>query len=233
MQTMVILQSWDLLVERIRTLLDGAGQATLDLLLALVVVMVGWLIALVVAQLVLWLLRTLRFNDGVRSLLGDDAPPLRHEPSRVAARVVQGTIMVLAVMLAADVLGFELTRSVGDRLREVLPRVVAASIVLAVGVAGAMLMGGLARRLFASAGLRGSRMRGQVVTIVLTGFAVLLSLEQLGLAAQIIIGLGLTAVGSVGLAIALAFGLGCRELARDFVVEYLRSLNEERPQRSS
>jgi UDP-N-acetylmuramyl pentapeptide phosphotransferase/UDP-N-acetylglucosamine-1-phosphate transferase len=34
-----------------------------------------------------------------------------------------------------------------------------------------------------------------------------------------------------GLAIALAFGLGCRELARDFIVEYLRSHEDHAPRR--
>jgi len=61
---------------------------------------------------------------------------------------------------------------------------------------------------------------------VLSGFAVLLSLEQLGLAAQLILAIGVAATGAIGLAIALAFGLGCRDLARDFVVEYLSSLEE-------
>src|SRR2546426_1079064 len=97
-------------------------------------------------------------------------------------------------------------------------------LVLAMGVAIAMFLGGVARRVFAGVGLKGSRVRGQAVTIVLTCFAVLLSLEQLGLAAQFIIALGLTGVAAVGLGAALAFGLGCRDLARDFVVEYLRSL---------
>jgi len=45
--------------------------------------------------------------------------------------------------------------------------------------------------------------------------------------------LAIVAVAAVGLALGLAFGLGCRELARDFVVEYLRSLDEEGPERSS
>jgi hypothetical protein len=92
--------------------------------------------------------------------------------------------MVLVVMLAADVLGFELTTSVGDRLRDVLPRVVAASIVLIVGVAIAMLVGGISGRLFTRRRRARGRVRGQIVTIVLTGFTVLLALEQLGLAAS-------------------------------------------------
>lgn len=227
----VILQSqtWDELVYRVRALLEGAGHVVVAILLAVAVMLVGWLFALAIGRLVLYLLRALRFNDGVRQLMG--AGTLRHEPAALASWAAQWTIVLLVMMLALDVLGFNLTQSVGDRLRDVLPRVIAATIVLAVGVAVAMLFGAIARTLFAGAGLKGSRMRGQIVTIVLTGFAVLLALEQLGLAAQFIIALGLTAVAAVALAVGLAFGLGCRELARDFVVEYLRSLEEDAPQR--
>jgi hypothetical protein len=233
MHVAVVLQSWSLLVERVRMMLNGAWTGTMDLLLAVLVVAVGWLLSLLVARLLLWILRTARFNEGVRGMLGEGAPPLKHEPALIAARAAQGTVIVLAVMLAADALGFELSSSVGDRLREVLPRVVSASIVLVVGVAVAMMVGGAAGRLFVSAGVRTGRARGQIVTVVLTAFTILLSLEQLGLAAQFIIALGLTAIAAVGLGLALAFGLGCRELARDFVVEYLRSLDEERPGRPS
>lgn len=224
-------ESIDLLGERIRVLLAGSGQALIAFLIAVAVVAAGYLIAVALSRLVLWLLRALRFNEGMRNVLGTGGAPLRHEPAALAAWFVHWTVMVLAIMLAADVLGFELTRAVADRLRDILPRVIAATIVLAVGVSIAMLMGGVTRSLFAGGGFRGSRWRGQVVTAVLTGFAVLLALEQLGLAAQFIIALGLTVVGGLALGAALAFGLGCRDLARDFIVEYLRSLNEEGPQR--
>ena len=108
---------------------------------------------------------------------------------------------------------------------------IAATIVLVVGIALAMGLGAVTRRLFESAGFRGAAIRGRVVTVTLSAFVVLLALEQLGLAAQLILALAVTAVAAVGLAIALAFGLGCRELARDFVVEMLRSLEDETPHR--
>ena len=231
MRPIVVLQAWDLLIERVRLLLTGLGQTALDLSLALAVLLVGWLAATVIARLPMALLRLLRFNEAMRGLWSRDRESMRHEPAVVGAWIVHWTVMILALMLAADVLGFDLTHSVGDRLADLVPRVLAAAIVLAVGVAIAMTMGGLARRLFAGAGVRGSRARGQIVSVVLTGVAVLLALEQLGLAAQFIIAVGITAIGAVGLATALAFGLGCRELARDFVVEYLRSLDEDRPAR--
>jgi hypothetical protein len=89
----------------------------------------------------------------------------------------------------------------------------------------------MTRRLFESAGMRGARLRAQAVTVILIAFTALLALEQLGFAAQFIMALGITVVAGAGLAIALAFGLGCRELARDFVVEYLRSIETEGPRR--
>jgi hypothetical protein len=130
-------------------------------------------------------------------------------------------------MLAADVLGFELSSSVGQRMADLLPRVLAGVIVLAGGVVLAMLLGALTHRLFATAGFRGSRLRGQVVTAVGIGLATLMALEQLGLAAQFVFALAITAVAGVALAIGLAFGLGSRDLARDVLIEYLRSLEDE------
>ncbi|HYM81914.1 MAG TPA: hypothetical protein VEY91_10980, partial [Candidatus Limnocylindria bacterium] len=215
----------DRLTLRLQDLLAGSGEAAVALLIGVAVVLAGWMVATLFARLTLLLLRLLHFNPAMRRVLDVGG---RQEPAAIVAWAIHWTILAIAVMLAADILGFHLTASVGERLRELLPRVVSATIVLACGIAIAMLMGGIARSAFSSAGFRGGRWRGQVVTAVLTGFAVLLALEQLGLAAQFIIAVGITAVAAVGLAVGLSFGLGCRDLARDFVVEYLRSSDEDR-----
>ncbi len=128
-------------------------------------------------------------------------------------------------------LGFNLAASVGDRLNEVVPRIVTSAVLFAVGSLVAMLLGSVTQRFLETAGIRAARLQGQVVSVILIGFAALLALEQLGFAAQFVMALGIVAVAAAGLGLALAFGLGCRELTRDFVVEYLRSLDEERPKR--
>jgi small-conductance mechanosensitive channel len=193
-------------------------------------VLVGWVLGRLIGVGLRTLLRAAGFNEGVRRLAGEDAR-LRHEPAALAGWAVQWFIVLLTVMLAADVLGFDLSRSVTERLAELLPRVTAATIVLIVGIALAMGLGAGTRRLFDSAGFRGAELRGRIVTVTLSAFAVLLALEQLGLAAQFIVALAVTALASAGLALALAFGLGCRDLVRDFVVEMLRSLDDDTPQR--
>ncbi|MBI1795747.1 MAG: hypothetical protein HY076_02305 [Candidatus Eisenbacteria bacterium] len=223
-------QTWNLLVERVRALLGSAGAALTDWLLAIVVVLIGWLVARLLEVITRSLLRALRFNQGMRSLLGFVGAPT-HEPAAIASWAVRWTVTIVAVLLALDVLGLNLTSGVADRLVDALPRVVTATLLLAIGLVIAWVLGAVTRRLFEGAGLRGSRLRGQVVTAILTAFAVLLALEQLGFAAQFVMALGVTVVAAIGLAVGLAFGLGCRDLARDFVVEYLRSLDEDSRER--
>jgi hypothetical protein len=228
---MIASQTWDLLVERVRTLLSAGGQAVIDWLLALLVILIGWILARLLETFTLYLLRALRFNQGVRGLIGASGGEPTHEPAAFASWAVRWTLVVVTVLLALDVLGLNVTQGIGERLVETLPRVVTATIMLAAGLVLAWILGGVAHRLFEGAGLKGSRVRSQVVTAILSGFAVLLALEQLGFAAQFVMALGVTAVATVGIAVGLAFGLGCRDLARDFVVEYLRSLDEDRGQR--
>jgi len=229
--TMIILasQAWDNLMARLDGMFSGATEGLLAFLLALLVGLIGWAVAAIVATAVRLVLRALRFNEGVRGLAGGGPPG--KEPAALAAWAVYWVLIAVALILALDTMGMHLGEAVTDRLSDVLPRIVAAGFLLAIGVLVAMLLGALTRRFFDTAGLRGGRLRGQAVTAVLTGFAVLVALEQLGLAAQFVMAIGLIALAAVGLALGLAFGLGCRELARDFVIEYLRSMEEQGPQR--
>lgn len=212
--------------QRTITRLSDAGEFAIAMLLALVILLVGWILARAARALTRALLRRMHFNEMVRRLGAAESAVTAFEPASLAAWVVFWSVSLFAFVVAGDALGLELTLSVAERLREVLPRVVAATLEMVIGVGAAMALGAVTRHVFERIGARGSRLRGQVVTAVLSGFAILLALEQLGLAAQFIMALGITVMAAVGLAAAMAFGLGCRDLARDFVVEYLRSLDE-------
>lgn len=209
----------DVLGNRTANLLREATSGALVLLLGLAVLLIGWALARLISAALLAVLRKLRFNDAMRGVLGPGLRAAGGKPARIVSALVFWSVLALAALLGADALGLDLGPSVADRLRDVLPRVVSAGIEPVGGIAIAMGLGGLTTRLFESAGARHGALRGQVVASVLGGFAVLVALEQLGLAAEFIVALSLTAVAAVGIALALAFGLGCRDLARDFVVE--------------
>lgn len=222
--------AWSNLLARLGGLGSAAAQYGLNIAFALAVMVAGWAVAALVSRLLRALLRALRFDDGVRRLSAP-RPAARHEPAALAAWAVYWLLMAGAALLAFDMLGFSLATSVAQRLGEVVPRIVTSAVLFAIGGLIALVAGKLTQRFLESADIRAAKLQGRVVTAILTGFAALLALEQLGFAAQFVMAIGIVVVASAGLGLALAFGLGCRELARDFLVEYLRSLDEEGPKR--
>ena len=224
------MEPWSSLLTRLGDLGRAAGQGAVNVLVAIVVLLLGWAVAALVSRVVRGILRAARFDDGVRRVLGPGST-VRHEPAGVAGWVVYWLLMAGAALMAFEVLGYSLASSVATRLGEVVPRIVTSAVLFAVGSLIALLIGSIVRRFLESADIRAARFQGQVVSAVLTGFAALLALEQLGIAAQFVMAVGIVAVATTGLGLALAFGLGCRELARDFLVEYLRSLEDEGPKR--
>jgi len=211
---------------RLTELLMHTERGAIDLLIALAVVLVGWAVAAVLAWVLRAILRAARFNDGVRRIFGPRAAGDR-EPSDFAGWILYWLVLAWSALLALETLGFELRASLADRMLEVIPRIVAAAALLALGGVFSMVAGRVATGFFESGGLRAARLRGQAVTLVLLGFTGLLALDQLGFAAQFVMAAGLIGLAGAALALGLAFGLGCRDFVREFVVEYLRSLEDE------
>ena len=209
------------LLVRLQSMGGYARDGALVVGVAVLVLIVGWVLALLLGLLVRAILRVTGFNRAARPLFAD-GPLEGHEPAMVAGEAIRWLAFIGAAVLAVDLLGYDLSAA----LAEVTPRVLAAALILVGGSFVAMLLGALTRRFFASAGMRGARLRGQIVTSIFTFFAFVVALEQLGFAAQFVLALSLIVAGAAGLALALAVGLGCRDLARDFVVEYLRSMED-------
>ena len=207
---------------------DIAQQVGVALLILLALLVVAWITAAVASGLTRALLHASRFDEAVRRLTRDGGPA-RLQPSRAVASMVKLAVWMFAVLFGLELLGLHFATSVGERLAEVIPRVVTSSLLLGAGTVIAIALGTLTRHLLERAGMRGGRLQGQGVTVVAIAVAILIALEQLGFAAQFVMTLGVIAATSAGLALALAFGLGCRDLARDFLVEYLRAVEDSEP----
>ncbi len=196
-------------------------------LIAAVVTFLGWLLALGLS----------RGLQALLALLGVDAPVLRLQarsrarspllPSRMVGYAVFWSTFLAACIVALRVVGLDLIPSLTARLQDVVPRILTSALVLIAGIPLALGAARVLHSLFPPAAGGRGRFRYQIIASVLNGFVVLLALEQLGLAAQLVVAVGVTAVGAAGLALALAFGLGCRDLARDLIVEYLRASDSD------
>jgi hypothetical protein len=226
--------SWDLASllpphfgEQLQATLVGLSGALVLFLVAVAVVLIGWLLAMGLSRGVQALLVLLGLDAPVARLQAAESSRTLTLPSRIAAYITFWSVLLAASVFALRIMGLDLAPSITERLQDVVPRVLTSIFVLIAGIPLAVAAARLLNTLFPVSTSRSSRLRYQVFLSVLVGIVLLLALEQLGLAAQLVIAIGVTAVGAAGLALALAFGLGCRDLARDLIVEYLRATESD------
>ena len=208
--------------------LRAVARGLLLILIAAAIALLGWAAATLLARAARALLARLGLDASVKRLAHERGVPEELLPSRLVGYVLFWTILFATSLLALRVLGIDLVPSIVTRLEDLVPRVLSAALVLVLGIPAALAASRVLNAILLPTGVKPGRFRSQAVVAVLVGFTVLLALEQLGLAAQLVLAVGIAAVAAVGLGLALAFGLGCRELARDLIVEYLRATDEER-----
>lgn len=207
------------------TLISVVGGLIL-LLVAGLIAFVGWLLAVLVGRAAEFVVNRLGVDSSAERVSPAQGRRPELRPSRIVGYALFWTIFLSGVIVALRVVGLDLAPSIAARLQDVVPRVLTSAIVLILGIPLAIAGSRVLNALLAPSGVRPNRIRSQAVVALLIGFVVLVALEQLGLAAQLVMAIGITVVAAAGLALALAFGIGCRDLARDLIVEYLRASEE-------
>jgi Conserved TM helix len=185
-----------------------------NLLGAIVILIVGFIVAKVVAALVRRGARAVGTDRALATGTAGEykqriAPRL--QPSDVLAKLVFWLIFALTIMLAVSALGIEALTAFIESVVGYLPNVIAAMLILLVAVAIAGAVGGLAQRLLGGT-LLGKIVQTAVPALVIT-IALFMALVQLKIAIQIVVATYVIVLGSIGLGFALAFGLGGRNVA--------------------
>ena len=164
--------------------------------------------------------------DPDATLLQEPELPAR-TPSEFVGIVVQVGIMLFAVVAATDVLGIPALTAIVSGIVLVAGRVLSGLVVFAIG----LYLANLAFSLIASSGTRQARLLGQAARIAIIAFVAALALQQMGIGSDIVnLAFGLL-LGAIAVGIALAFGLGGREIAADQIREWLASFKQDKTPR--
>ncbi len=148
-------------------------------------------------------------------------------PSEFVGIVVQVGIMLFAVVAATDVLRIPALTAIVSGIVLVAGRVLSGLVVFAIG----LYLANLAFSLIASSGTRQARLLGQAARIAIIAFVSALALQQMGIGSDIVnLAFGLL-LGAIAVGIALAFGLGGREIAADQIREWLASFKQDKTPR--
>ncbi|MGD1851628.1 MAG: mechanosensitive ion channel [Cyanophyceae cyanobacterium] len=182
------------------------------------VLIAAYIVGRFIAGLVTNILTGMGFNNILRVLgfPSDTTTYGSRTPSEIAGIVVLVGILLFAAVPAVDGLQVPVLTTLVAELPEVFFQVMTGVIIFAVG----LYLANLTFRIIATAGSRQSMILAQAARIAIIAFVAAMALQQIGIATDIVnLAFGLL-LGAIAVAIAIAFGLG----GRDVAAEEIRSL---------
>lgn len=215
----------ELFTEPVREMWTKVLSFLPNLLVALVILIVGWIIARIIRTLVARVLRMARFDTlteraGINQALQQGQ--ITTAPSGIVGKLFYWIVVLLALVMAIDALGLTVATELLNRLLFYIPNVIAAVFILALGFFFGGLVRGFVQTLAGGVQAVNPQTIGKVAQAAVIIFSVAASLEQLRIATTIITYAFAIAFGALALGLALAFGLGCRDLVKEWVEKVAR-----------
>jgi Conserved TM helix len=186
----------------------------------LVILIVGLIIATLVAKAVTMLLRKVGFDrmaDRIGLTRFEQRMGVKMDSAGILGKIVYWFIVLIFLVPAADALGVPAVSNVLNQLVAYIPNVFVAILVLFLGALAATVVADLVRGTVASANIGNPNIFAGIARWAIIGFAALIALEQLKIAPDLINELFGAVVAAVAIAFGLAFGLGGQETARKWL----------------
>lgn len=187
-----------------------------NFLVAVIILVVGWVVAVYVAKLIKEVLHSLKLDELGDKLGLDDVSNrtgMRMTVSGAIAWLVKWFLLLAISLAAADILGLTQVSAFLNSVLMYIPSVVAGAAILLVGTMVANFLAKLVRHSVAAAGLSSADLLGSVTQWAVMIFTVLATLDQLKVAQAFVQTLFTGFIAMLAIAGGLAFGLGGREHA--------------------
>ncbi len=198
-----------------------------------IILVVGWMIASLAEKAIAALLRAVRFDElGRRSGFAGfvQSTGVETDASGFIALLTKWFIRLIALVVAFDALGLP---AVSDVLRQLLlwlPNLVVALVVLVLGGLAANALSSIVRGATSRAGVGNPDLLAGIASVAVWGFAIVIAVNQIGIASTLINTLFMGFVGALALAGGLAFGLGGRDTAARIVETWYQQALAAKPQ---
>lgn len=195
----------------------------------LIILIVGWFLASLIARGVAALLRRIRFNEVADRAEIDTfirRMGVRTDSTGMLALIVKWFIRLIALVVAFDALGLPAVSQVLREFLMWLPNLVVAIVVLVLGGLAAKAIANLVRGAVATANAGNANMLARVAAALVWAMAIVIAVNQLGIAETLINTLFMAFVGAIALGAGLAFGLGGRETAGRVIEGWYRRRQE-------
>ncbi|OGE93907.1 MAG: hypothetical protein A3K08_01850 [Candidatus Doudnabacteria bacterium RIFCSPLOWO2_01_41_7] len=187
-----------------------------NFLVAVIILVVGWVVASFVAKLIRQVLHSAKVDE-IGDKLGLDEisnrTGMKMSVSGTLAWLVKWFLLIAVFLAAADILNLTEISAFLNQVLLYIPSVIAAAAILLVGTMLARFLVNLVRHSVKAAGLVSADLLATVTTWAVMIFTVLATLDQLRVAEGFVTTLFTGIIAMLAIAGGLAFGLGGKEHA--------------------
>src|SRR3989344_2764756 len=208
-------------VSNMEGLWQGLVNIALPIVFSIILLVIGWIVAIVLGRLATPILRAFRVDqiaERMGAKKGLEKAGYKLDIAELFGDLVKWFFILTAVMGAADAIGLSgVSGFLSGQVLPYIPNVAMAVVILLAGLLLANFLSKLVKGSVTLAGLASPDMLAAITRWSVMVFAFLIALEQLGVG-QIVIGTLINGlVAMLAIAGGLAFGLGGREAAADFI----------------
>jgi hypothetical protein len=192
---------------------------------ALLILAIGWILSNVAARVVREVLARVGadrlFAEHGGDVYGSRAAEFK--PSVVGGELVKWLIRIVFLVAAANVLNLPQVSELLNQVLLWLPNLIVAAIILLVAPLIARFVRGVIEVGAGRMGFTNAPLLGRIAEAAIVVFAVIVAIDQIGIAADLVNTLFIGVVAALALAIGLAFGLGGRDVAAELTRQWYNS----------
>ncbi len=219
------------LLEPAKVVLSQIGKFLVYVLVVLLILLIGWLVARVIRTVVTRGLRMVKLDDlsdriELDSLL--EKGGIKYSLSELIGIICYWLAMLISFVVAVNAIGLTVAADLLNRIVLYIPHVIAAIFIIILGMFASTALRNFVQTAATNAGLSQVNFLSKTVETLVLIFAIIMALQQLRIDTRLVELIVTVALASIGLGVALAFGLGCKELAGKMAAEFLEKFKTKK-----
>ncbi len=196
-----------------------------NLLAMITILVVGFLIAWIFKNLIFHFLKAIQLDRvserwGLTLILSRGG--LNYSPASLLSRFFYWVIVLITLILGINALEVAATQNLISQFFNYLPHLFAAVIILVIGYLVAIFLGEATLVAGVNAQMESAKVLSRAVRWFIVVLSLTMALYHLGIAERVIIAAFSIVFGGIVLALAIAFGWGGRDFAKDFLERLYR-----------
>lgn len=218
------------LLDPAKSVLAQIGQFLINTLLVVIILIIGWLISRLIKTVITKALRTIKVDELSDRIEFDQMLQkggISYSLSELVGVMCYWIALLVTFMVAINAVGLTIAADLLNKVVLYIPNVIAALFILILGMFFATLLRNIVKTAANNAGLSHAQLFSKLVEVIVIVFSMVIALEQLNIAIQITQVTLAIILGAIGLGLALAFGLGCRDIAGRAVNDFIEKLKKK------